>query len=42
MTSLKESKISTIFANPPNPNPPPKNYEGREINENFELKMIMS
>ncbi len=34
MASLKESKISPIFANPPNLRPPPKSYEGREIREN--------
>jgi len=29
MTSLKDSKIAQIFTNPPNPNPPRKNYDGR-------------
>lgn len=31
MASLKESKVSPIFTNPPNLRPPPKSYEGREI-----------
>ena len=31
LASLKESKISPIFTNPPNRNPPSKSYEGRSI-----------
>jgi hypothetical protein len=30
-TSLKESRISPLFSKPPNPNPPPKRYEGTTI-----------
>ena len=35
INSLKGSKIAAIFANPPNPNPPQRYYEGSEIDENL-------
>ena len=40
-SALKESKISPIFSNPPNPSLLPRMYEGELILENKDLEKVL-